>query len=422
MPAQTKPQSPSVGADSTQGEISTIRVSIADNATDYPIHIGSGCLNLLAPLLTPLFADGKPSKIPSKIIVIADAHKAVKAIADRLLTPITTGASDTMYIHTEYVAGGEASKSFASYHALAEKLLSRGIDRQAVIIAIGGGVVGDLAGFLAATLLRGVALIHIPTTLLAQADSAIGGKTGINSRYGKNLVGAFYQPKAVVIDPDCLATLAPREMLAGYAEIIKYGLLGDAEFFAWCVENGAAVLNRDPAPLHHAITKAVAMKAAIVTADVHEAMHTIQTRQTGQTPKTKSRALLNLGHSFAHAFEAETGYDGSILHGEAVAAGMMCALALSSQLGFISKDIGVGVEKHLAAVGLPIWHKQLSPKLASSDAMRLIGHMRRDKKARAGKLSFVLLRAIGDAFVATDIDEGVVGRILSAKNFNEAAS
>ncbi|MCG8625737.1 MAG: 3-dehydroquinate synthase [Proteobacteria bacterium] len=427
MPAQTKLQSPSVNADSgedkTEAEISTIRVSLASNTTDYPIHIGSGCLADAKTLLAPLFTNGTPSKI----IIIADAHKAVKAIADRLarsLTAIRTpSASDTIYI--EYVAGGEASKSFASYHALAEKLLSRGIDRQAAIIAIGGGVVGDLAGFLAATLLRGVALIHIPTTLLAQADSAIGGKTGINSRHGKNLVGAFYQPKAVVIDPDCLATLSPREMLAGYAEIVKYGLLGDAGFFAWCVKNGKAVLNRDPAPLRHAISKAVAMKAAIVMADVHEAMQitqTIQTGQAGQIAKSKSRALLNLGHSFAHAFEAEATYDSSILHGEAVAAGMMCALALSSRLGFMEKEVGVAVEQHLAAVGLPVWHKQLSPKLASCDPDGLIAHIRRDKKAHAGKLSFVLMRDIGDAFIAPDIDEESVRRILSANNYNEAVA
>ena len=238
------------------------------------------------------------------------------------------------------VPAGESSKEFGAFGRLMNDLLDRRPDRKTTLVALGGGVVGDLAGFAAAVLLRGVDFIQVPTTLLAQVDSSVGGKTGINTRHGKNLVGAFYQPRLVLADTDVLDTLPKRELLAGYAEVAKYGLIDEPEFFAWCEKNGAAVLAGDAAKRTYAIEQSCLAKARIVAADERET--------------TDLRALLNLGHTFGHALEAETGFGPDLLHGEAVGAGMAMAFDLSARLGLCPADDAVRVRRHLGAVGLPV--------------------------------------------------------------------
>jgi 3-dehydroquinate synthase len=278
-------------------------------------------------------------------------------------------------------------------------LLDQRPDRKTTLVALGGGVVGDLTGFAAAVLLRGVDFIQVPTTLLAQVDSSVGGKTGINTRHGKNLVGAFYQPRLVVIDTDMLDTLPRRELLAGYAEVAKYGLIDEPDFFTWCEENGAALLAGDAARRSHAIEQSCRAKARIVAADERET--------------TDLRALLNLGHTFGHALEAETGFGPDLLHGEAVGAGMVLAFDLSARLGICPAADAARVRRHLAAVGLPVRLRAIGGgNRRDWQAARLIDHMRGDKKAEAGKLTFVLARGIGKAFVSRDVDEKLLHGLL----------
>jgi len=268
-----------------------------------------------------------------------------------------------------------------------------------MLLALGGGVVGDLTGFAAATLLRGVDFLQIPTTLLAQVDSSVGGKTGINTRHGKNLIGAFYQPRLVLADTGVLDTLPKRELLAGYAEVAKYGLIDDPEFWAWCEQNGNAVLAGDAAKRTYAIEQSCRAKARIVAADERET--------------TDLRALLNLGHTFGHALEAETGFGPDLLHGEAVGAGMALAFDLSAQLGLCPAEDAVRVRKHLAAVGLPVRLRGIGgANRRAWDSNRLIEHMRGDKKAEAGKLTFILARGIGKAFVTRQVDEAALHGLL----------
>ena len=267
-----------------------------------------------------------------------------------------------------------------------EDILALGVDRKAVLIALGGGVIGDLVGYAAASLLRGVDFIQIPTSLLAQVDSSVGGKTGINAKAGKNLIGAFYQPKLVLADSDVLATLSPRQMRAGYAEIVKYGLLGDADFFEWLEGNGAAVIAGDKDAIRHAVMTSCLAKAAIVSADETEAGR---------------RALLNLGHTFAHAFEAEAGYDGRLLHGEAVAVGLGLAFEFSAYLGKGNRQDAGRVKAHLAQMGLPQTLDELPAGNAA--AAILTGHMMKDKKTQNGILTFILVTQIGDAEITTNI-------------------
>jgi 3-dehydroquinate synthase len=290
---------------------------------------------------------------------------------------------------------GEATKSFDRFESLVDELLQRGVERATTLVALGGGVIGDITGFAASTLLRGINYVQIPTTLLAQVDSSVGGKTAINARHGKNLVGAFYQPRLVVADTDTLDSLPKRELLAGYAEVVKYGLLGDAEFFAWLEANGAAVLSGDDSARIHAVATSCRMKAAIVAEDERE-----QGRRT----------LLNLGHTFAHALEAETGFGDRLLHGEAVAIGMALAFDLSAHLRFCRPEDAERVRRHLQAVGLrtqPPEHP-----VGQWDIQRLISLIGVDKKVSQGRPVFVLVRAIGDAFVARDVDLGDVEAVL----------
>lgn len=291
------------------------------------------------------------------------------------------------------VAAGEKSKSFEEYQNILEWMIGNGLNRQSIVFALGGGVVGDLAGFVSATAMRGIKFIQIPTTLLAQVDSSVGGKTGINSRLGKNLIGAFYQPQVVVIDTETLKTLPRREMLAGYAEIVKYGLLGDSRFFKWLEENGAKVVAGEEDAVAYAIEKSCSMKAEIVRQDEFE--------------ETGLRALLNLGHTFAHALETACKYDGRLLHGEAVGIGLVLAARLSAKLKYISGDDAVRVEKHLKAVGImtEIRDVKLDTTISAEEILNL---MRKDKKATDQGLVFVLLNKIGRAKLDTNVPEDIV--------------
>ncbi len=360
----------------------TISVSLGQNS--YDILIGKDLLAGAGDHLCSFIKD-------RQIIIISDTtvagfHLSVLAEAVRPLA---------RSLHHFSVPPGEASKSFAVFEKLVNDILALPIDRHALILAFGGGVIGDLAGFAAASLLRGIDFIQIPTSLLAQVDSSVGGKTGINSPAGKNLVGAFYQPRRVLADISLLATLPMRELRAGYAEIVKYGLLGDARFFDWLEANHSHILAGDSAALIDAVRHSCQMKADIVAEDE---------RESGR------RALLNLGHTFAHAFEAEAGYDGRLLHGEAVAAGLGLAFGFSRWLGLATGQDEMRVITHLKSAGLPSGPADLPAGTAPAE--RLVSHMHKDKKARAGKLTFILVRAIGDAFVEHQVDENQLRAFL----------
>jgi 3-dehydroquinate synthase len=281
---------------------------------------------------------------------------------------------------------GEATKSWDQLSRLCDTLLARGVERNDHIIALGGGVIGDLVGFAASILKRGCNFIQVPTTLLAQVDSSVGGKTAINTRAGKNLIGSFYQPALVLIDLQVLDTLAPRQVRAGYAEVVKYGLINDPDFFAWCEANGEALLSGTPAARLYAIRHSVEAKAKIVAADERETVDL--------------RALLNLGHTFGHALEAETGFSDKLLHGEAVAAGMALAFRFSARQGLCSAGDAARVSTHLRQVGLP---DGLAAAGVSASGEALVGHMMHDKKMAGGTLPFLLARGIGQSFV----DKGV---------------
>jgi 3-dehydroquinate synthase len=278
-----------------------------------------------------------------------------------------------------------------------DALLAAGGARSTTIVAFGGGVIGDLAGFCAAILLRGIPYVQVPTSLLAQVDSAVGGKTGINARHGKNLIGAFYQPRLVLSDTDVLASLPARELRAGYAEVVKYGLIDQPAFFAWLEREGPALLAGDPAAQRHAIVTSCVAKAAIVAADEREA---------------DRRGLLNLGHTFAHAYEALCGYGDTLLHGEAVALGMVQAFALSARLGLCPAADVERVRTHLAAAGLPTDPRAIRPGGFAASAM--LDAMARDKKVAAGRLRFVLVCGIGQALLSDQVSPEVLQEVLDA--------
>lgn len=325
------------------------------------------------------------------VIIISDTNTAPlyqDQLCDRL-SPITRR------IDKLTIPAGEASKSLAQFASLMEELLALEVDRKAVLIALGGGVIGDLVGYAAASLLRGVDFIQIPTSLLAQVDSSVGGKTGINAKAGKNLIGAFYQPRLVLADTSLLASLPMREMRAGYAEIVKYGLLGDADFFEWLEVNAQKVLAGDGDALAHAVMTSCLAKADIVARDETEG---------------GVRALLNLGHTFAHAFEKEAGYDGRLLHGEAVGAGLALAFDFSTFLGRQTSQDAVRVKQHLQSVGLP--HSLSTLPAGHASANQLTSHMMKDKKTKDGILTFILVSQIGDAEVMPNIARDDVIRFL----------
>ena len=290
---------------------------------------------------------------------------------------------------------GERAKSWSGLENLTNWMLKIGIERGDHVLALGGGVIGDLTGFACAVLKRGCGFIQLPTTLLAQVDSSVGGKTAINTSAGKNLIGAFHQPSLVLADLGTLDTLPDREMRAGYAEVIKYGILGDAGFFDWLSENGSKVLARDPEALEHAVATSVAAKARVVAEDERETSGT--------------RALLNLGHTFGHALEAETGFSDRLLHGEGVALGMVLAARYSARRGLIEQSDTKRVASAIASSGLP---SELSELGLECDGSRLADHMLHDKKMDAGTLPFILLNAVGSAFMAHDVELSDVAAFL----------
>ena len=362
--------------------VSRIHVALTEN--NYDICIGHNLLYAAADDLSILLEK-------KQVVIVTDENIA----PIHLQTTEKALARFAFQIVSFILPPGESSKSFGIYEQLINDILKLPIDRNTVLVALGGGVIGDLVGFAAASLLRGLDFIQIPTSLLAQVDSSLGGKTGINTAAGKNLVGAFHQPKLVLADIGMLTSLPQRELKAGYAEVVKYSLLGDAAFFDWLEVNGQNVINGDSEAQAEAVLRSCRAKADIVAADEYE---------TGQ------RALLNLGHTFAHAFEVVAGYDGRLLHGEAVSAGLVCAFAFSQQLGLCSGQDVMRVTAHLQAMGMPTCINQLAAGRASPQI--LIEHMRKDKKARRGKLTFILARQIGKAFISEDIDETELNRFL----------
>ncbi len=300
---------------------------------------------------------------------------------------------------------GETTKSFRELGPLCERLLELGVERGDIVVAFGGGVIGDLAGFAAGILRRGVRFVQIPTSLLAQVDSSVGGKTGINTPQGKNLIGVFHQPVLVIADTNVLSTLPEREMRAGYAEVAKYGLLGDATFFGWLENNWRSVFGNDTAALARAIETSVKAKAAIVERDEHE---------------TGERALLNLGHTFGHALEAWTGYSSRLLHGEGVSIGMCLAYRLSEDMGLCPKGSAARVTSHMHAAGLPTRISEIPG--VKADAGELVRLMGQDKKVRDGRLTFILVRDIGQAFITQDVTVDQVTGFLSREINNGHAA
>lgn len=353
-----------------------VRVNLS--TASYDVLIGEGLLARAGALIRDLLPQ-------PRCFIITDAHVAGLHLSSLVASLAQVGIAHQSFI----VPPGEASKSFSAWQKLMEDLLAAKIDRKTTIIALGGGVVGDLAGFAAACAMRGVPFIQIPTTLLSQVDSSVGGKTGINAVHGKNLIGAFYQPLMVLADTGVLDTLPPRERAAGYAEIVKAGLIADAAFYEWCEAHAASLLQGDKAAQAKAIEQAVRFKAGVVGDDERE------------TKPNDGRALLNLGHTFAHALEAETGYGGSLLHGEAVATGLVLAAHLSAALGLAPQEDASRIAKHLSSLGLPV-------RIAGLPAASLLAHMKLDKKNQGGKLHFVLMRGIGQAFTSADVPEQAV--------------
>ena len=363
-----------------------IAVNVALGTRSYDIVIGRGLLGSLGTKTAALRPGARAAIVSDDNVAKLHLPATVEAL---------TGAG--LQSSTTIVAPGEGSKSFAVFEKVCEALIAARIERGDLVVALGGGVIGDLAGFAAAVVRRGVDYVQVPTTLLAQVDSSVGGKTAIDSVHGKNLVGAFHQPILVVADTALLDTLAPREFRAGYAEVAKYGLIGDAAFFAWLEANWREVFSGGAAR-EHAIAVSCRMKAGIVARDE---------RETGE------RALLNLGHTFGHAFEAAAGFSDRLLHGEAIALGMACAFEFSARRGLLPPTEAEQAVRHLAAVGLPTHLSQVTGGLPDAD--RLMALIAQDKKVKRGKLTFILARGIGEAFIAPDVAAAEVRAFLVEK-------
>ncbi|WP_419808418.1 3-dehydroquinate synthase [Sphingomonas sp.] len=362
------------------------RIDVALGNHSYPVLIEAGLLGRAGSPLAPL-ANGRP------LAIVAD-----ESVAAHLATLTASLDAAGVVWRAATVGAGEASKSWTTLERVCDQLLDWGVERRDVVVALGGGVVGDLVGFAAAVLKRGARFVQIPTTLLAQVDSSVGGKTGINTAAGKNLVGAFHQPELVLIDPAVLDTLPPRELAAGYAEVVKYGLIDDPDLFTWCERNGAGLLAGDTDARTAAIARSVANKARIVAADEFETNGT--------------RALLNLGHTFGHALEAAAGFDGSLLHGEAVAAGCCLAFDFSAARGLCSAYEAESVRAHCRSVGLP---DGLAASGVRAGAAELVDHMRHDKKASGGALPFLLARGIGRTYLDRSVDLADVAAFLATQ-------
>ncbi|MEM1051249.1 MAG: 3-dehydroquinate synthase [Pseudomonadota bacterium] len=355
----------------------TIRVELGGRS--YNVLVGAGLLDTISEHAATFLKPYGERPVP----IVADSNARTHH-GERIEASLAAAGFHAVWYD---VASGESSKSWASLERLTDWLLSLGITRSDHIFALGGGVVGDLVGFACAILKRGCGFVQLPTTLLAQVDSSVGGKTAINTAAGKNMIGAFHQPSLVLADTTSLDTLPDREMRAGYAEVIKYGLLGDIQFFEWLEANGARVLAREPKPLGYAIATSIRAKARIVAEDERET--------------SGVRALLNLGHTFGHALEAETGFSERLLHGEAVALGMVLAARFSAHRGEISGNDAGRAASAIGASGLPDEIRDLG---LTCDGSRLVDHMRHDKKMEgSGTLPFLLLKDIGTAYLARDV-------------------
>lgn len=348
------------------------KIKVELNNNSYDILVGSGAISAL---------DGFLGNKYSKIFIISDEEVAKIHLAT-LKNELKDHITEDLIIKS-----GESSKSFDNFQEVCEKILSKNVDRKSLIIALGGGVVGDLAGFVASVILRGIDFIQVPTTLLSAVDSSVGGKTAINSNSGKNLIGSFYQPKLVLCDLNFLKTLPKRQIIAGYAEILKYGLIEDQDFFEFLEKNYQKLLDLDEEVLMYSILKSCEVKAKIVSMDEKE---------------KGLRALLNFGHTFAHSLEKEVGYDGRLNHGEAVGIGMSMASRMSKNLGFLPSQDFERIQAHIQDCGLDIDLKSIKNDW---DLNRLVDNLYKDKKSFAGKLNFVLIDRVGRAFVEKDVDE-----------------
>ncbi len=360
-----------------------VRVDVGLKEHGYPIYIGTDFLTRVGEMM-------KPFARSSKAFVITD--NLVGALYLPMVKTSMEQAGFTVF--DLVVPQGEASKSFDRAKELLERILKTGCDRQSVVVALGGGVVGDLAGFCASVLLRGVDFIQIPTTLLAQTDSSVGGKTAVNTAVGKNLIGTFHQPKAVFIDVNTLKTLDPQQILAGFAEVVKYGLALNADFWNWLVDNGESVLALNDTVLSYAVEQCCRIKTAVVEADEFE--------------ETGLRALLNYGHTIGHAIESVSGLRGSILHGEAVAIGSVLATYLSADLGLCDAGLPDAVAQQYEKWGLPTRFDALK-------VSELMTAMHRDKKTTGSHLNFVLLEGIGSGVLVHDIEPNAVIKVLNEK-------
>ena len=355
--------------------IETVRVDLAGRA--YDISIGQGLIARAGEIIAPL--------LKRKFAAVVTDENVGKFHLQSLQQALAMHGIESRPV---ILPAGEKTKSYAELARVCDALLTAGVERKDVVIALGGGVIGDLTGFASAILRRGVNFVQIPTSLLAQVDSSVGGKTGINSPLGKNLIGAFHQPVAVLADLDVLKTLPQRQRAAGYAEIVKYGLLGAADFYDWLDSHVEAIMQGDVVATARAVKTSCTMKARIVAEDETE---------------TGVRALLNLGHTFGHALEAATGYSDTLLHGEAVAIGMVQAFGFSEMLGHCEQGMSRKVATHLRRAGLPTHISDIAAKLPPSG--QLLKLMYQDKKAEGGKLTFILTKGIGEAFIAKGVDE-----------------
>ncbi|MCK5284804.1 MAG: 3-dehydroquinate synthase [Alphaproteobacteria bacterium] len=360
-------------------------VTIDLGTRSYDIYIGSGLLYR--------FADFVPEDMEGlNIFVITDRNVEpyARKIIDRILDD---GARSAELL---ILPAGEQTKSYEYVEKVCNWLLDNNVGRDSIIVAVGGGVIGDLTGFCASTIMRGVPYVQVPTTLLSQVDSSVGGKTGINTPQGKNLIGSFFQPIAVIADIDTLKTLSHRQFLSGYAEVVKYGLINDSLFFDWLEKNGSDVCELEKDAITHVLEVSTKAKAGVVQTDEHE---------------HGRRALLNLGHTFGHALETAAGYGDRLYHGEAVAIGIVMAFDLSKRLGFCTQDDLDRVERHFMDVGLPTRALSIQPKLETTidELMLIIGH---DKKVSRGKVKFILVNGIGEAFITDDVPEKLVRAVL----------
>jgi 3-dehydroquinate synthase len=371
----------------------TLRVELGERS--YDIIVGSGLLADAGALIGPAVRQ-------KRAVVVTDQN-----VAKLHLKALEAGLDKAKIAHHAIVLPpGEATKDFAHFSQLCEDVLGLGIERGTPLIALGGGVIGDLTGFAAATLLRGLDYVQVPTTLLSQVDSSVGGKTAIDSKHGKNLIGAFHQPVLVLADIDTLATLPPRELLAGYAEVVKYGFIRDRAFFEWLEQAGPKLVAGDADARRQAVVKSCTAKAAVVAVDE---------RETGE------RQLLNFGHTFGHALEAETGFGDALLHGEAVALGMRLAFDLSAKLGICPGESVTRVRRHYEAVGLPLAISQIGNARRFTPAA-LLRHMAKDKKVRDGRITLILAHDIGDAFISREVERATLESFLAAETAGAPAT